>query len=273
MGIFPNYEKAGAGIDKNAPKKRGIFLYFELLGRYFWKFIKTNMLYTVVSLPILMLYHYLFLCVFGTVYGADAEISLVNHSALTLTVLLAIFWGTGPVSCGFTYILRGMAREEHVWISLDFFKRSKEGLKHGLVFLIVDILVFIVSMMSLSVYSAYAENKSAVFLIPMLIIIIGLVIYTAMHFFMYELEITFENNIKEIYKNSLLMAIATFPMLLLIGGIICLLSYFMLGILPSTGIVIIGFLFWVGLMRFIIDFYSSRFIKRHFLNEAKESEN
>lgn len=272
MGIFPNYEKAGAGIDKNAPRKRGIFLYFELLVRYLWKFIKANMLYTAVSIPVLMIYHYLFLCVFGTIYGAEADLALVNHSALTFTVLLAIFWGTGPVSCGFTHILRSMAREEHVWVSLDFFKRTKEGFKHGLVFLIVDILVFMLSMMSLSVYAGFAENKSAVFLIPMVIIIIGLVIYTAMHFYMYEFEVTFENKIKEIYKNSLLMAIATVPMIILIGGIICLLSYFMLGILPSAGVIIIAFLCWVGLMRFIIDFYAARYIKRHFLKEAKESE-
>lgn len=272
MGIFPNYEKAGAGIDKNAPKKRGIFLYFELLWRYLWKFIKANMLYAAVSLPILMIYHYLFLCVFGTVYGVDAELSLINHSALAFTVLLAIFWGTGPVSCGFTHILRAMAREEHVWVSLDFFKRSKEGFKHGLVFLLVDILVFIISMMSLSVYGAYAENKSGIFLIPMVVIIIGLVIYTAMHYFMYEFEITFENKLKEIYKNSFLMAIATFPMILLTGGIICLLSYFILGILPSAGVVIVAFLFFIGMMRFIIDFYSARFIKKYFLKETKESE-
>lgn len=272
MGFFPNYEKAGAGIDKNAPKKRGIFLYFELIGRYFWKFLKANMLYTAISLPVLMLYHYLFLCVFGTIYGADADISLVNHSALTFTVLLAIFWGTGPVSCGFTHLLRGMAREEHIWISLDFFKRTKECFKRGLVFLIVDILVFFVAMTSLSVYYSYAESKSGFFMIPMVIVIIGLVIYTAMHYYMYELEITFENNLKQVYKNSLLMAIATFPMIIITGGIICLLSYFVLGILPSTGIVIIGFLFWIGLMRFIIDFYSARYIQRNFLKEAKESE-
>lgn len=272
LGFFPNYEKAGAGIDKNAPKKRGIFLYFELLGRYLWKFIKANMLYVAVSLPILMLYHYLFLCVFGTIYGADADMSSVNHSALTFTALIAIFWGTGPVSCGFTHLLRGMAREEHIWVSLDFFKKSKESFKHGLAFLIADVIVFMASIMSLSVYSSFMENKSSIFMIPMVIIILGLIIYTAMHFYMYELEITFENNLKEIYKNSFIMAIMTFPMILLISGIICILSYFVLGILPSAGIVIIGFLFWVGLMRFIIDFYSARYIKRHFLKEAKESE-
>ncbi len=272
MGFFPNYEKAGAGIDKNAPKKRGIFLYFELIGRYLWKLIKSNMLYTAISIPVLMLYHYLFLCVFGTIYGADAELSLVNHSALTFTVLLAIFWGTGPVSCGFTHILRGMAREEHIWISLDFLKKSKESFKHGLVFLIVDILVFLISMTSLSVYSSLAANRGGIFMIPMAIIILGLIIYTAMHYFIYELEITFENNLKEIYKNSLLMAIMTFPMIILTGGIICLLSYFVLGILPSAGVIVVAFLFWIGLMRFIIDFYAARYIKRHFLKEAKESE-
>ena len=272
LGLFPNYEKAGAGINKNAPKKRGIFLYFELIGRYLWKFLKANMLYTAVSIPILVFYHYLFLCIFGTIYGADADLATINHSALTFTALIAIFWGTGPVSCGFTHILRSMAREEHVWVSLDFFKRSKEGFKHGLVFLIVDIIVFLVSMMSLSVYARFAENKSAVFLIPMVVIIIGLVIYTAMHYYMYEFEITFENKVKEIYKNSLLMAIATFPMIILTGGIICLLSYFVLGILPSAGVIIIAFLCWVGLMRFIVDFYAARYIKRHFLIKTKESE-
>ena len=87
-----------------------------------------------------------------------------------------------------------------------------------------------------------------------------------------ELSKSLENKIKEIYKNSLLMAIATFPMIILIGGIICLLSYFMLGILPSAGVIIIAFLCWVGLMRFIIDFYAAIYIKRHFLKEAKESE-
>lgn len=270
MGFFPDYNKAGPGIDKNAPKKRGIFLYFELLGRYLWKFLQSNMLYTAISLPVLMIYHYLFLSVFGTIYGEGADITLVNHSALTFTVLLAIFWGTGPVSCGFTHILRSMAREEHVWVSLDFFKKSKESFKHGLMFLIVDLVVFFVSIMSLFVYSQYAETKSALYVVPMAIVILGLLIYTAMHFFLYEFEITFENSVKEIYKNSFIMAIMTLPMLVLLGGIICLLSYFVLGILPGAGIVVVSFLAWVGLMRFVIDFYSARCIKRHFLKEPKE---
>ena len=274
MGIFPDYTKVGPGVDKNAPKKRGIFLYFELLGRYFWKIVKSNMLYTAISLPVLMLYHYIFLCVFGSAYGIDGDITVINRNAVLVTVLLAILWGTGPVSCGFTHLLRGMAREEHVWISLDFFKRSKECFKHSLVFLLVDVAVVLTSVVSLSVYATYAETKSALFLIPSAIIVVGLILYTFMHFFMYEFEITFENSIKEVYKNSFIMAIATFPMCIFITAIICVLSYCLLGVLTGIAIVIITFLCWVGIMRFIIDFYSARLIKRRFLKETpEESEN
>lgn len=37
MGLFFNYDKPGPGMDKNAPKHWGIFLYFELLWRNFGK--------------------------------------------------------------------------------------------------------------------------------------------------------------------------------------------------------------------------------------------
>ena len=51
MGLFNNYLKEGPGIDVNAPKKKGIFLFFEIFGRKFIDLIKTNSLYFLVSLP------------------------------------------------------------------------------------------------------------------------------------------------------------------------------------------------------------------------------
>lgn len=56
MGLFFNYDKPGPGVDKNAPKHWGIFLYFELLWRNFGKMLLSNMLYFVVSMPVLALY-------------------------------------------------------------------------------------------------------------------------------------------------------------------------------------------------------------------------
>ena len=272
MGIFPDYNKAGPGIDKNAPKKKGIFLYFELVWRYLWKFVQSNMLYVAVSLPILFVYHYLFLGIFSTIYGADADIGVINHSALVFTALIAIFWGTGPVSCGYTHLLRNMAREEHVWVSLDFFRTTKKSFKHGIVFLIVDLAVFFTSMVSISVYSDYAQNQNMLYVIPMYVVIVALAFYTLMHFFMYEFEITFENKIKEIYKNSMLLSIAAFPMCAVITAIIYFLTEIVLAAMPSGVIVGASFIIWIGLMRFMIDLYVARFIKRQFLIETKESE-
>lgn len=272
MGFFPDYTKPGPGIDKNAPKKKGSFLYFDLVWRYLWKFVQANMLYVAVSLPILLIYHYLFCGIFSSIYGAEADISLINHSAIIFTAVLAIFWGTGPASCGYTYILRGIAREEHVWVGLDFFRTIRDSFKHGLVFLIVDFVVFIACMVSISVYSSYALSDNILYIIPMYVVIAFVAFYTLMHFFIYEFEITFENKIREIYKNSMLVTIAAFPMCAVITAIIYFLTEVLLASMPSAVIVGVGFVIWIGLMRFMIDLYAARFIKRQFMTETKESE-
>jgi len=272
VGIFPDYNKAGPGVDKNAPKKKGIYLYFELLWRYLWKFVQANMLYVAVSLPILIIYHFFFYQAFGLIYGV-ADLNKINHSAIVFTVIIAIFWGTGPASCGFTRILRNMAREEHVWVSLDFFKTAKTSFKHGLVFLIFDLVFFLSSAVSIWVYSDYAQNQNMLYTIPMYLVIIALAFYTVIHFFIYELEVTFDNSIREIYKNSILMSIMAFPMCAVITGIICLLCYALLAVMPTGVILVLAFVIWIGLMRFMIDFYAARFIKRRFMKKTKESEN
>lgn len=56
MGLFFNYDKPCPGVDKNAPKHWGIFLYFELLWRNFGKMNLSNLLYFAVSMPVLALY-------------------------------------------------------------------------------------------------------------------------------------------------------------------------------------------------------------------------
>ena len=52
FGLF-NYEKEGPGISKNAPKKKGFIVFFETFFRNFWKFIVINLVYGLISLPVL----------------------------------------------------------------------------------------------------------------------------------------------------------------------------------------------------------------------------
>ena len=46
MGLFNSYLKEGPGVDKNAKRKKGIFLYFDIVFSKFFKFCLTFYLQT-----------------------------------------------------------------------------------------------------------------------------------------------------------------------------------------------------------------------------------
>ena len=55
MGMFGlfNYDKAGPGIEKNAPKKRSFIVFFETYFRNFWKFMPISAVHSLLCLPLL----------------------------------------------------------------------------------------------------------------------------------------------------------------------------------------------------------------------------
>ena len=59
MGLFFNYNKEGPGVPRDLPPKRGLFRFFEILGRKYSKLIGVNLLYFICSLPITAVYFYL----------------------------------------------------------------------------------------------------------------------------------------------------------------------------------------------------------------------
>lgn len=271
MGLFFNYDKPGPGVDKNAPKKKGIALFFELLWRNFGKMLLSNMLYFVVSLPVLALYAVIISMFFGNVIPEEVGSAGFLQIVMILTVIVVILWGTGPVSCGYAYILRNVAREEHTFLASDFFEKTKENFWHGLVFLLVDILMLTVFSVSVLFYHELSEKTGGIYTIFYYLIIFMIVLYTIMHFYLYEMEVTFENGIKNVYKNAFLMSIATIPMCLVIGAVIIVLSFLILRFLTPVAIIIVAFLCWISIMRFMVDFYTARVIKKNFLQENKEA--
>lgn len=48
-----NFEKEGPGVSKDAPKKKTFFQFFEVYFRNFWRFIPINLIYSLISLPII----------------------------------------------------------------------------------------------------------------------------------------------------------------------------------------------------------------------------
>lgn len=52
MPFKPGYLKEGPGLDRNAPPKKGLALFFEILGREFWQILKLNLFFVLCSLPL-----------------------------------------------------------------------------------------------------------------------------------------------------------------------------------------------------------------------------
>ena len=273
MGLFFNYNKSGPGIDQDAPKKWGIFLYFELLGRNLSKLLLSNMLYFAVSLPVLTLY-YIIISIFAeNVMPESVNAVAVVQFAAILTLLVSILWGTGPASLGYTYILRNTAREEHTFLISDFFEKTKKSFFRGLVFLIVDIVLLASFSTAILTYWELAKEVGGIYTVLLFLTLLVIVVYTIMHFYLYEMEVTFNDKILTIYKNSFLMALATLPMCVLIGILICIISLLLLSFLVPFAILIVGFLCWIGFMRFMVDFYTARTIKRVILCKNEEDSN
>ncbi len=268
MGLFFN-DRPGPGIDKNAPKKHGIFLFLELLWRKLGKIFLSNMLYFAVSLPVLVLYNFIIMFFLSAVIS-DAE-GVVRVSVL-LTALLAIFWGTGPVSCGYAYLMRGFAREEHVWLWSDFWQKTKENFKYGIIIFIIDILMLIIGGNAFYFYWQMLEAGGILIKVALAILAMAAFIYTIMHFYIYQFAVTFENTLKNVYKNSLLMTLATLPMCAVSGAIVFVLTDFVFGKLQVMAAILLTATLWISLMRFIIDFYTARTIKRQLIDVRKESD-
>ena len=246
---FGDYTKPGKGVDKNAPQKRSFFLFWELFFRKFSKLILLNLLYIISIIPTFIVVFFLsgflssniveyFSPAIAGIFNIAYESAELNQEFLELsvyldliirvfvTLLFTVLWGMGPVTAGFTYVLRNYSRQEHAWLASDFFSNFKKNFKQGIIIWILDLVAFFVLC---NAYRFYAAQSGILNVMKYLIITITL-IYTMMHFYLYQLLITFELPLKQLYRNSLILAIGKLPrnILILCGLIISIfiLPYF-----------------------------------------------
>ena len=133
MGLFtPSYLKEGPGVSKDARKKKGVFLLFDVMFRKFFKIIQANCLYFAVSLPYLAIL-FMFVSPFvinglrlnldvGATGDFDAKTMHSMAEVFARTVIsigLFNFMGSGPASAAYAYICRCFTRGEHAWILSD----------------------------------------------------------------------------------------------------------------------------------------------------------
>jgi len=225
-----DFTKEGKGVDKNAPKKRGVFAFFELFFRKFWKLMKLNLLYLIVNIPTFVIMFFVagivssvfvnsvspLIAQFSgtTLENAMASSEYMKNIALVdmisriyVTLLFTVLWGMGPVTCGFTYVLRNYSREEHAWLFSDFLQHTKSNFKQSFIVFIIDVAVFILFVFA---FNFYGTQSNALYAFKYVIICLAFV-YTLAHFYLYPLMVTFDLSLKDLYRNSFLFALAKLP--------------------------------------------------------------
>lgn len=283
-----DFTKEGKGIDKNAPQKRGFFAFFELFFRKLWKMCKLNILYSLAALPTFIITFIVCGFITQNIISSNMHTSAdFAQSAEILDVILRffvslvfmIFWGMGPVTAGFTYVLRNYSREEHAWLWSDFWQHAKENFKQSIVVWIVDLVMAI---LLYTAFSFYSSQTSAFFYIRYVILWVA-IFYTMMHFYIYQIMVTFKMSLKEIYKNALLFSMAKLPLNLFVLIVLLLIN---VGV-PYYGIMGFGgqtpILYWViffglelviliSLSGFITNFSAYQGIKAHMLPDEENIE-
>ncbi|MBR6069342.1 MAG: DUF624 domain-containing protein [Ruminococcus sp.] len=197
MGLFSNnYESAGPGIAKNAPKKKGAALFFDILFRKFWLMIWLNILFFLFTLPLWATLPVMY-------YVSNPTVSLV-----TVLVLLAVFAvNLGPAMTGISKVIRLFLLGRHSFVARDFFKGFRENYVKAAVIGVIDIVA------ALSVYAGYVVYPqmveaygSKLFYVPLVITFSVAIVVLMMNYYIFLMLTATDLSLKNLIKNSFALA-------------------------------------------------------------------
>ncbi len=270
--MFGFNQKPKKDVQKRAVGKSRISVFFEIFFRKIWRICKLNILYMLCAIPIFIALLFVVGLLSSRITDSltpfleesyfDIEYTKIIFDIFlrcVLSILFIVFFGAGPVTAGFSFVLRNFSREDHSWVASDFFQHTKTNFLQSIIVFVIDILVFCLLVISFLVYSsmntplAYAKY----------IVISFLILYMMMHLYIYPLMVTFSLSLKDIYKNSILLALVNMPknMLLLIMTALIhfVIPYFLLANSVSLFAVPLYFIFEIIALVGITGFMSSFF--------------
>lgn len=239
-GLF-DYNKPGPGVDKNAPKKKGIALFFEILGGKFFNLIPLSLLYWLFCLPIV------------TVGFADV---------------------------GLAYITRNFAREKPVLQTADFFDTIKKNWKQALPVGFINFLLTALMIFGMSVY-LYLWEYGFVFKVGFVITGCMFIVFSFMKYYINFLMVTFDLKFKQLYKNSLLLSSVGLKENLIISawligiyGLLIGLPLVWMAVFENAFMALVGLLIFIlfvpALQALIIQFCVFPVVKKHMIDPYYE---
>lgn len=197
MGLFgANYENPGAGIAKDAPKKKGFFRFMEIFGRKFWKLLELNFLYMLFYLPLVAASFVYYRCAPGGLrYG------------LLAIFLLAFAVCFGPALAGHTKILRNFTLEKPVFMVHDFLKTFRSEFRYSCIVGLLDLLVAACIGSAFYIYPLLIQQSGSKIWYFFLVVALSVgVLAVMMNFYVFLMIVATNLPLKKILRNALALA-------------------------------------------------------------------
>lgn len=284
FGFF-DYTKPGPGVPKDAPPKHPFIVFFEILQRKFWNFVKINLMFLVFNLPAFLAGMFVMLAFFPNIIpdaleSPEGMFNDIIMKFVLLTVMMCVpMITTGPSQAGFTYILRNYSREEHAFIWGDFKDAAKSNFSQSLIVGTINFIVTFLTIMAIMAYWKWidiGQIQVAVGLVGLAVMFQMLLLFACMNIYIYQLMVTFDLTLIQLYKNALILAIVRFIpnlLILLLTAFIVFLSFGLIFPFNNPLIGLVPYLFLlVSLTGFIINFYAWRTIRKYIISRIEEEE-
>lgn len=203
------------------------------------------------------------------------EIYFRKFWKLVTANLLYVLFSLPLVTCGLadagiTFITRNYAREKFAFVWEDYRDTIKKNWKQALPIGIINLVITFILVFDISFFYGSGEGVSGIIMLALILFVA--VVFAFMRYYIPLLQITFKLSIKQIYKDSLLLAAVGMKRNIIITLVLAVwyvLAYLLLQVNLAIGLVIIvlAYLFVFPAFRsFLIQFCIFPVVKKHIID-------
>jgi uncharacterized membrane protein YesL len=179
FGLF-DFTKEGPGIDKNAPPKKGIALFFSILFREYKNLMVVNLIFILFSLPVITI---------------------------------------GPAFAGMIHVIFKIIRDRPVFPFSDFIDGFKKNFRQSFVYTMLFTTALGLAIITLWYYLSSSSPPPFLY-IPMALSVGLLMMLVIASFYCMIMIVTIKLPLTKIIKNSFLLSVACFPRSILMFAIV-----------------------------------------------------
>lgn len=258
MGFF-NFSKEGPGVSKDL-YETPMQIFFGVLFRKFWKFMRISLMYFVSTIPL-----------WGLMFVVSTNDVVSKVSMYSFIFIIISVIGCPLLNTGFAFVLRNFSRQRHAWIFHDLITNIKNNLKQSFCLLLLDLFMVV---MAFSCYVFYCNPQLSggmLFSILCVFYIFVFSVYFMMHYFIYTIMVTFDMKFGEILKNSFLLTIIKLPRNVGIAFLLFIIGYLIFGLGAVPGVVLSA-LFFSIFANYIVTFNAVSLVDKHLMPIMEEED-